>query len=255
MMDIGILGTGNVAYHLAKQLQALNLEPKCIYGRNSEKLEHFRNELKLQSDISTNVDFKAHDFIILAVNDDSLSDCLKTYSFSSTSILIHVSGSVSLEVFPSESKYGVIYPLQTFSKSKPVDFAQIPLYIETKDEETFYQVNALAHQLSNRVSYLSSEHRLKLHLAAVFACNFTNYLYHAAEETLKGTSLSLADLNHLILETVKKAQNLGSISAQTGPAIRDDHKTMEKHMALMEENEELREIYSVISRQIRSMRS
>lgn len=253
-MDIGLIGTGNVAYHLVHRLISQGLEPTTIYGRDMLKLQQFRDELNLNCELSLASIVKNHHLLILAVNDDAISICLTHYQFSIESILVHTSGSVSMEVFPEGSKHGVLYPLQTFSKSKPVAFEALSLFVEGNSEEVIHQIADFARLLTARVNVLNSDQRLKLHLVAVFACNFTNYLLHAAESILKGTDLGLSDLSHLIHETVEKALSIGPENAQTGPAIRGDEKTMTKHLALIEENAELREIYSVISRQISAMR-
>lgn len=250
MYKIAIAGTGNVAFHLAKKLNQ-NGHALSIISRSKENGTRFLENLgtTLPLIYSSTQAFSSFDFVVLAVPDKEIKNVLAKYSFAD-GILLHVSGAQPMQLLAAHNlPYGVLYPFQTFSKKKDVDFTSIPILIEGSDKSSLGIIQKLALELSPKVFPLSSEDRLKIHLAAVFACNFSNHLYTITEQLIEDSPLQLHDFSHLINETVEKAMELGPAKAQTGPAIRGDQGVMEKHLELLDDPT-LKALYQLHSQMI-----
>ena len=168
-------------------------------------------------------------------------------------ILIHTAGSVPMSVFPETMhyelctmNYGVLYPMQTFSKDRSVNFREIPCFIEASDNNTLEEIKTLASKISNHVLEMSSEKRRKLHLAAVFACNMTNHCYRLAEKVLEEEGIDFSLYLPLIQETANKVKELSPRKAQTGPMVRYDKTIMDAQIALIND-ERTRQIYRLMA--------
>ena len=144
----------------------------------------------------------------------------------------------------------MLYPLQTFSKDKSVDFSEIPVFIEANNEAALSKTSSLARMLSDNVREVSSQQRKQLHLAAVFACNFTNHLYELSSQLTEAAKLPFEVLLPLIRETADKLRTLSPHDAQTGPAIRNDRQVMEEHVKLLEGRSDLQKLYQLLSESI-----
>ncbi|GAB3826534.1 hypothetical protein GCM10028895_37660 [Pontibacter rugosus] len=168
--------------------------------------------------------------------------------------MAHTSGSQPLEIISSieDAAAGVFYPLQTFSKSKPVDFAQIPLLVESQDETTLQALKLLAQSISSKVEVVGSGARKQLHLAAVFACNFTNHLLGISQQLLQEANLPKELLQPLIQETIAKATQQPPFSVQTGPAVRHDDNVINAHLHMLQEQPQWHEIYRLLTLSIQS---
>ncbi|MEQ8581118.1 MAG: DUF2520 domain-containing protein [Marinoscillum sp.] len=249
---IAILGTGNVGYHLARRLKEVDHMPAMIIGRDAEKVRLMVNDLALSSEHSSQTSFIEipFDFVLLAVPDRAIEQVVRQYQFHKKSIIVHTSGAQPLNLLTEVDHCGVLYPFQTFTKNKPVDFEQIPLLVEGNSKFSLAKILELATLFGHDIHQVNSEKRLKIHLAAVFASNFTNYLYSIADDILKDTGLQLSDLNHLMQETAEKAIELNPRMAQTGPAIRHDEAVIQKHLNLLESHPDFKSIYTIISEQI-----
>ncbi|TKC08325.1 DUF2520 domain-containing protein [Pedobacter polaris] len=252
-MKVVIIGAGNVATHIAKALKAVNVQISQVWSY------HYENALLLANEINAiavkdlaELDNDA-DIYLISVKDDAIAELVKHLSLCK-GIIVHTSGSVNIDVFVDLTAYGVFYPLQTFSKNKEVDFSNIPLCLEANDGKTLAILKDVASRLSNNVLEVSSEKRKILHLAAVFACNFTNHLYAMADEILKANELAFDIIRPLIAETANKVQNALPAEVQTGPAIREDKETIEKHEELLKNQPELLEIYKTLSESIKKTR-
>ena len=147
-------------------------------------------------------------------------------------------------------KYGVLYPMQTFSKTSVIDWSQVPLFIEGSSDQTLNSIRELALTVSPDVTVLSSEGRKKLHLAAVFTCNFSNHMYAIAEQLLAAEGVPFRVMLPLVRETAGKVETMSPEDAQTGPAIRGDRKVIDEHLALLKDNPEYAELYRLISTDI-----
>ncbi|MEA3444181.1 MAG: DUF2520 domain-containing protein [Bacteroidota bacterium] len=248
-LKIILIGTGNVAHHLGPALQNTGHDIIQLIGRNKERTRELAEKL--------NVDFitdfknlkKNTDLIILSVSDNAIHDIIKKSEFGNA-LVVHTSGSVSMEVLNSLPNYGVFYPLQTFSKQRALDFSEIPIFIEANSEKNIILLKKLALQLTPKVEIANSEKRKLLHLAAVFACNFSNHMYAIAEYLLEKNGFKFEYLEALIMETARKSLEYKPQNAQTGPALRNDKNTIDKHLALLSEEADFQKIYSFVSKSI-----
>jgi len=244
---IVIIGAGNVATHLSIALKKHNFQIRCVYSRSKSSAKEL--SVKLGVDFTTEFDYipKDADLYIIAVKDDALVNVIKNLTIENAPI-VHTAGSISIDIFQGLYKeYGVLYPLQTFSKSRDLDFSKIPICIEANNKKLENKLLELAHCLSKNVKLVSSEKRKKLHLSAVFACNFVNHMYVAATELLADEDVSFETLKPLIKETALKAVESDPYKAQTGPAVRNDQNIIQKHIEMLKEYPEFQKIYSFVS--------
>ena len=252
---IVILGCGNVAWHLAKRLSAFKKYTLFVYNHQANSaLKEFKSELNCSTQVGLdNIISDAH-FYFICVSDSAISKVSsKIKCERSSSVIVHTSGSASLkEINGNSVNAGVFYPLQTFSKKDNISWVDVPIIIEVANALTRKKLFSLTKHFSKKVLVLSYEERLKMHLSAVLVNNFTNALYVAAAEFLRGFngSKSFQLLLPLIRQTTKKIEDMSPIDAQTGPAKRNDKVVLDKHMKLLSEKKELRRVYEQISKLI-----
>lgn len=250
---ISFIGAGNLAWHLAPTLENAGHYVKEVYSQNGVTAKNLVGNL-YDATLKTNLDFSdsTSQIFILALPDDAIQSVANELILPELSLLIHTSGGKTIGVLEDSAAaaFGVFYPLQSFSKSRPVDFEQIPILIESDNKEATQILKNLGKSISKHVKFVSSEQRAKLHLAAVFANNFTNHLLAIAETLAKDAKLDFSLLKPLIIETVEKSLKLSPKKAQTGPAKRGDIETLDKHMELLAGDEPLQEIYKIISQHI-----
>ena len=250
MITVTILGSGHVAYHLIQKIIQLELqtevqiELKQVWARNKSSLPEnvIGRYVSLENLVPT-------DLTIIAVTDSAIAEVSKKIPYQDH-LVVHTSGSTSYLSIDSKHKRGVLYPLQTFSKTKPIDFEKIPILIESEQEETILKLQTFAHKISKNVQYLNENQRQYLHVAAVFACNFTNHLYAIASEICDTHSIDFQILYPLIEETTQKIKILTPKEAQTGPAKRNDKPTIEKHISLLESMQ--KDIYKQLTQSIQT---
>jgi predicted short-subunit dehydrogenase-like oxidoreductase (DUF2520 family) len=249
IQKVVIIGAGNVATHIARAMKKAGLEIVEVCSA------HLSHAARLAGDVGArevsrcaDVDPLA-DFYLLAVPDDKLPDVAGALPAVS-GIVCHTSGMTPMETLHTFEKYGVFYPLQTFSKGYPVAVSSVPFCLEASSQDTLEALEMLAKKLSRRVYRIDTPHRMKLHLAAVMVNNFTNYLFAEAEEFLQENGLQAELLRPLMEETVAKLHKMPAYEAQTGPARRGDRNTINKHLALLSEKPEWEEIYSLFSQKI-----
>ncbi|MDP3312881.1 Rossmann-like and DUF2520 domain-containing protein [Lutibacter sp.] len=245
MIKVVIIGGGNVAFHLTNQLLKSNVVSIVqVYNRSIEKI----NYLKSKTSITNNLNqlLKAEVYII-AVSDNSISEVSSNIK-NPNSLVVHTSGSVSLKDLTNLSRKGVFYPIQTFSKEKKVNFSKIPICIEATNEKDTLLLEIIAKSISNYCIRINEEQRKNIHVAAVFVNNFVNHLYHIGNEICTKNNISFEILKPLIIETASKINTLTPFEAQTGPAIRNDTKTIEKHTVLLNKNQQ--EIYTLLTNSI-----
>ena len=230
MINVSFLGFGNVNQHLCNALiRSDKVSVKQVFNRNYIKMISPFENIPFTDDISIIGDA---DVYIIGIPDDAIAAFSESLPFQNK-LIVHTSGGVSMDKLSSKNRRGVFYPLQTFSKTRNVDFAKIPICIEAENNNDFELLRKIGEIISENVIEISSEKRAKLHLAAVFVNNFTNHLYQIGNEILKEEDLSFDLLKPLILETASKLENLSPAEAQTGPAKRNDKKTIEKHLHLL----------------------
>ncbi|MBK6265925.1 DUF2520 domain-containing protein [Marivirga sp. S37H4] len=251
--SISFIGAGNVAWHLAPALENAGHYVKEVYSKTGDSATKLIGNL-YDAALKENLDFtdSPSQIFILAIPDDAIKAVVKEIVLPEQSILAHTSGSKGIDelTYAAASANGVFYPLQTFSKVRKVSFDNIPFFIESDHEQAGKILTSLAKSISKSVQIVSSEQRAQMHLAAVFACNFTNHLMSISEDLLKDAKLDFGLLRPLIAETIEKSINLSPKNAQTGPAKRGDVETLDKHMEMLSGNESLQEIYRMISQHI-----
>ena len=255
-----LLGAGNVATHLARALHGLSTSlGHCriteIYSPSGVSASSLASTLEgeVRSTSQLTELSQDADWYIFAVRDDALPSLWQALAGRTSGIWLHTSGSTPLEAMAEyHPQVGVLYPLQTFSKAKAIDFSTVPLYIEAGEGETLSHIHQLAESLSHEVHEATSAQRAILHVAAVFACNFSNHLVALAEELLTSHGLPQKALLPLLNETLEKLYTLPASEAQTGPAVRGDRQTLERHLCLLQGRPELESLYRLLSEQIQS---
>lgn len=254
IQSLVVIGSGNVATHLAPAFKDAGLDILGIYSRTFKNSKILADKLNANTYESITEIPDSADAYLLAVSDSALTKIVGEMPIVD-GILMHTSGSVGLDVFSENIKRAaVFYPLQTFSKEKPLDFSNVPILIESKDKMVFKQLENLGGKISQTVKFIDSKQRKQLHLAAVFASNFSNYMYYIAFDLLKENKLNFELLKPLISETIEKLDTLSPQKAQTGPAIRHDSKTMNAHFEMLNTHPEYQQIYRLISDQIQKLK-
>jgi predicted short-subunit dehydrogenase-like oxidoreductase (DUF2520 family) len=246
-----LLGAGNVAWHLGHQLSDAGIHVVQVYNRTPESGLALASELNASYTHEISQLKDDADLYVLAVSDSAISAILDSGWFKNGRFVVHTAGSVSIDVFQGKAlNYGVLYPMQTFTRGKPVDFRDVPLFIEAKNAQWRIKLEHLAQRLSESVMWVDSAERLYLHLVAVIVSNFPNHLYALAEQLLDEKGLSFDVMKPLIRETMDKAMSMSPQKAQTGPAIRRNKEVIERHLAMLEQYPNIREIYRVMSESI-----
>lgn len=243
MISVVILGAGNVATHFFKAFNnTKDIRVIQWYNRHIQTIDYYKNMVDVTDDLSL---LKEADIYLIAVNDDAIAKFSSQLPFENK-FVVHTSGSISLNDLDKKNIRGVFYPLQTFSKEAEIDFKNLPICIETADKVCLSLLNKLAEDIGSKSYRVNSEQRSSLHLAAVFVNNFSNQLYRIAHEITESTSTNFDILKPLILETANKVQNLSPYMAQTGPAKRNDKKTIKKHLKKLE-NSPHKAIYQLLT--------
>ena len=247
---ISFAGAGNVASSLSIRMKEKGHIINQIISRDSNKGTALARICNAQWSDKPEFGLQ-NDVIVIAVPDRSISSVLADLKCGDETIVVHTAGSYGLELFPSSVKrFGVFYPLQTFSEGRRIDFNKIPVFIESNDQESGMVLASLAESLGCRSMFSDTEHRRLLHVAAVFVSNFTNYMLTSGELISERAGFSHDVLKPLINETINKAMEQGPSSSQTGPAVRFDYNTLEKHLELLSFSPELQTVYEEISRAI-----
>jgi predicted short-subunit dehydrogenase-like oxidoreductase (DUF2520 family) len=246
MIRVSIIGSGNVAQHLIVAFsKTTDIELVQVFARKDSAVAHLTSPDKIYTNFN---DIIAADLFIIAITDDAITEVSAAIPFSNE-LVVHTSGSVSIAAIDNKNRQGVFYPLQTFSKSKEVDFKTIPICIETKNEKDFQILEKVAKSISNTVYKINSEQRKALHIAAVFVCNFVNHLYQIGNNICIKNDLPFDILKPLIQETANKILTLSPNQAQTGPAKRKDTQTMNAHLSFLSD-ENQKEIYKMLTKSI-----
>jgi predicted short-subunit dehydrogenase-like oxidoreductase (DUF2520 family) len=248
--NIVIIGSGNVATHLAIAFMKAGHRILSVISRNENNAAQIAEKTRSQySSDFTSVSSEA-DFIIVAVKDETIAEIASKLNAGNT-IVAHTSGSMEMNVFQDHAKnFGVFYPLQTFHKEKELEINEVPFCIEGNNEASAKALSELAKSISSNIHFVDSEKRKVLHVAAVFACNFSNHFYTIAENILAEKNLSLDILRPLIKETALQVMHKSPSQLQTGPAIRGDEKIMQQHLNYLAAKPELAELYKKVSESI-----
>lgn len=252
-MTITFVGAGNLATHLAPALAAAGHQIVGIFSRTLTAAERLCQIVGQGSEVTNDIaSLTPADLYVISVTDTALSDIASAWPWHCRDgIVIHTSGSVPMNVLQSTGeRYGVLYPMQTFSKDKTLSFIDIPCFIEGNNEEVLSKIYEVASGISNNVSELNSDDRRYLHMAAVFACNFSNHMVALAYEMLEQHHVEPKCLLPLIDETCIKLHHLHPHDGQTGPARRRDEGVISQHLEALKDNPELYDIYTFMSESI-----
>ena len=255
-MKIVLIGAGNLATHLGKALHAAGHDMVQVFSRTMQSAETLASLLDAEplTDMAQVRDDA--DVYIFSVKDSALEQLISQLCGGEKKVFLHTAGSMPMSVFRGKAlHYGVLYPMQTFSKQREVDFSIIPCFIEANDEFALKQIEGLAGQISHRVYQLSCEDRKYLHLSAVFACNFANHCYAASQKLLQQHGIPFDVMLPLIDETAAKVHGMTPKEAQTGPAVRYDENVIGKQIQLLENQPYFQKIYDCMSKSIHELES
>ncbi len=244
-IHINIIGGGNVATHLIREfLKHPEIHLQQLYARNLDQLKEFEGIATLINDLNL---LTPADITIVAVSDDAIASIARQLE-NYPSLVVHTSGSKSMEELQNLEK-GVFYPFQSFSKErKQINFKNVPVLIEAENPENLEKLTFLGNILSDKVYEMNSSQRKALHIAGVFAANFTNHMYVLAHQIMKENNIPFDLIVPLIHEVAEKVSNLPPIEAQTGPAVRNDLKTIEEHLAALDKSK--KKIYELLTQSI-----
>ncbi|MEY2868507.1 MAG: hypothetical protein RIR01_962, partial [Bacteroidota bacterium] len=250
MIKVSIIGSGNVAQHLITTFQNLEksinkIELVQAFARKKESLSHLLPQEKITDNLNT---LAEADLYIISISDDAIATVSDALPFKNR-LVVHTSGSTPFTILNDNNRKGVFYPLQTFTKGKPVDFKTIPLCLEAENPSDYQILDKVAKAISDKVYAINSEQRKALHVAAVFVNNFTNHLYSIGNDICLENQIPFDILKPLMEETLQKLQSLSPKEAQTGPAIRQDQKTIAAHEAFLKNENQLK-IYKTLTQSI-----
>jgi predicted short-subunit dehydrogenase-like oxidoreductase (DUF2520 family) len=250
--EIVLIGAGNVATHLGKALQKAGRNVKQVYSRTSESAFMLAANLNCEYTSDLSQIYPSADLYLFAVSDHALPHLLNDFPYKG-SFAAHTSGSHSMQLIREAGlQSGVFYPLQTFSKSVVPDFSNIPLCIEASDKDNLELLSELASAITRDVRHINSSQREIIHIAAVFASNFTNHMFAVADDLLEKNNIRFDVLFPLLEETLRKAREKRPALVQTGPAVRNDQNIIEKHVIKLSSLPDYQKLYNFITKSIQS---
>ncbi|WP_418697600.1 Rossmann-like and DUF2520 domain-containing protein [Bacteroides sp.] len=250
--SVVFIGAGNLATNLAKALYRKGFRIEQIYSRTEESAQGLAQLVEAGYTTELSAIVEDAQLYIVSLKDAAFVQLLPDMVAGKDKALwVHTAGSIPMSIWAGQvERYGVFYPMQTFSKQREVDFREIPVFIESNSEADTQLLKDIASVLSGKVYEAISEQRKSLHLAAVFTCNFTNHMYVLAAELLKKYQLPFDVMLPLIDETARKVHELQPLAAQTGPAIRYDENVINEHLRMLADEPEAQELYRLISESI-----
>lgn len=248
-MKIVLIGAGNVATNLARSLALVGCAPAQIWSRTLASAQALADLVGCCATDDWDAVATDADVYIVSVKDDAMPSVIDALcSRCRRGVFVHTAGTMSMNLFRGKAEhYGVLYPMQTFSKQKKVDFRAVPCFVEASDAPTLNTLLGIARMLSDSVHELKEANRQWLHVAAVFACNFANVCNTMAARILEHHGLDYSVMLPLVDETVAKLHRLHPHDAQTGPASRGDTVVVGKHLAMLADDAELQKAYRLLS--------
>lgn len=248
-MNVVFIGAGNLATHLAIELSKKSFNILQIYSRTNESAQLLAQKTEAKATSNIKEIISNADVYIFSVKDSALPLLLSEMP-PNNGFWVHTAGSLSLDIFQKyNNRFGVFYPLQTFSKDRDLNFRSIPIFLEANNSEDLKLLFSMAEKISDNVYSLSSEKRQYIHLTGVFACNFVNHMYTISQTILEDAGIPFETILPLLDETAAKVHYLSPKEAQTGPAIRYDKNIINKHLDLIKDPD-LKNIYALISENI-----
>ena len=246
MMKISIIGAGNVGINMFETLRKKKeIKMVSLFNRSIEKIISHRNKIFITDNIN---EIKKSDIYIISTNDDSIDKVSKKLK-GRDGLIVHTSGSTEMNVLSIHKNFGVLYPLQTLTKDKLCNFKKIPICIEGNNDVSKKKLEKLVKIIGSKYYHIDSKQRLSLHVSAVFACNFTNYLLSIAYDICTENKMPFEILFPLIRETIEKIEKNNPSKIQTGPAIRKDMNTIKKHLNFIK-SKNSKKIYSILTKGI-----
>lgn len=250
MINVVVIGSGNVAQHLIQVLlHTKNVDLVQAFARTPSHLMHLLPENKITADYQK---ITAADLYLISVSDNAISEVSAQLPFENR-LVAHTSGSSELSVLNDKNRNGVFYPLQTFTKGKDIDFSTLPICLEAERDKDYKLLASLASSITQNVYAINSTQRKSLHVAAVFVCNFVNHLYQIGNSLCEENNVPFEVLLPLIQETAHKILELSPVNAQTGPAVRNDSKTIENHLDFLQ-NDEYKKLYHLLTQSIQHVK-
>lgn len=249
-MKVVIVGSGNVAYHLVQVLVKTDAAI-FIHARNKTQLDLLREAFpSIHILTSTDLVELEPSLVMLCVKDDVLEEVFSSYTYATSTLVAHTSGTQSIFSKGVHTHVGVCYPLQTFTKNQPVDWKRIPLLIESNTDKGIRTLEEFATYIEAPYFETNQAQRQAIHLTAVFTSNFTNHLIGKADAYLEANAIDYHILQPLIEETIRKAFSNKPFEVQTGPASRNDVQTIQKHLQLLQSDGVMKKIYVDITESI-----
>jgi len=241
--QVTIIGSGNVASFFAKFFHHNGLKVKSVVARNVSKGELLAKQVNATC-LSSMPQFAENDLVLICVKDDAIASVSQTIN---GGLVCHTSGAQSINSLQNQNNFGVIYPFHSILVNSTVENISFPLFIEGNTNHTLSAISEFLKDIPAQIVSVTSDNRLKYHLSAVFANNFTNAMLLAAQKICNVHQLDFNYLHPLISQSIQQALRFGPENSQTGPAKRQDLKTMNSHLQLLENNDNLIELYKVMS--------
>ena len=248
--NISFAGAGRVASALCKRISEKGFKIDLVVSLSKERGRRLADECNTAW--SDDLSYPAStDIVIVAVPDHSLGAVLEKIRCRPGTLVVHTAGSFGIDIFPGQIHHkGVFYPLQTFSEGRDVDFNDLPFLLESSDLKSSDILTYLATAIGGKSFFLNTDQRILVHLAAVFICNFSNHMLTLGKQISVKAGLPFGIFHPLLQETISKAIDLGPENSQTGPAVRNDRNTIEKHLELLSFSPELQQMYREITMSI-----
>ena len=252
VLTIVLIGAGRLAHNLGQALLCAGHDIVQVFSRTRESAAALAEKVGASSVTDVEAVISDADIYIICVSDSALRDVAsRVCRGREHRLFVHTAGSMPVDVFKGlAERYGVLYPMQTFSKEKTADFSVIPFFIEASDEITAGEIAGLAGTVGGSVTKLSSASRRTLHLAAVFACNFVNHCYALSADILASEGIPFDVMLPLIDETARKVHGMSPASAQTGPAVRYDVNVIRRQSGMLSDRPLMKDIYELMSKSI-----
>lgn len=254
-MNIVLIGAGNVgSYFISRIIDCNNFSEKIVLQIYSRNINAIKKQVALfDIEVVDKIEEinKSADFYLFMLSDDIISDFVSKME-PTNAVFIHSSGSLPINIFQKKtSNFGALYPFQTFSKNKIPTYYDIPIFIEASNSETYEQIKQLTEILKfNKLTKVDEKTRNTIHIAGIFANNFTNHCVYLAEKILMENNIKKDILLALIEETYEKLKNNDAEHSQTGPALRNNKKIIENHLKLLKNDNEMYDIYNAITNSI-----
>jgi predicted short-subunit dehydrogenase-like oxidoreductase (DUF2520 family) len=248
-LRVCLIGSGNVATRLGIALKQYGSEIVMVYSPTLKNAEKLGKQLRAAAVSNLHNLPDDVDVYIMCTKDDAIKPIAR-HLRKTNACVIHTAGSIPMDALHLCKWHGVLYPVQTLSAQREIDFRTVPMLIEANNAKSKAIIRKVASTLSGKVYWMNSNQRLHVHLAAVYANNFVNYMYQAAGKILEGQDIPFDILQPLIEETANKIKKLSPANAQTGPAIRNDLRVQKQHNAALKSSPRLRKLYKEISQAI-----